>query len=97
MAEQEDFERLVDWIKRFNDCVGQVVEEKNTTLTLVDSAEYELSQVRRQLRPSSQLPREALRTLCEPGRTPKGVFNVKLRSPENVCTPQWWAVLGLGE
>jgi hypothetical protein len=97
MAEEDDFEQLVGWIGRFNDCVGQVVEEINTTLTLVDSAEYELRQVRRQLRPSSQLPKEALTTLCEPGRTPKGVFNVKLRSPENIRTPQWWAVLGLGE
>ena len=94
MAGDDDFDRLVVWIGRFNACVEQAVEEKNTTLTLVDSAEYELDQLKRHIR-QAEPPRAALTKLAEPGRTPAGVFNVKLRSPENVRTPEWWAALGL--
>jgi hypothetical protein len=96
MSEQDDFERLVGWIGRFSACVDQVVEEKDATLTLLDSAEYELSQLRRQLCPP-QLPGQALPKSREPGPTPVGVFNVKLRSPENIRSPQWWVALGLSE
>lgn len=96
MAEQDDFERLKGWIGRFNACVDDALEEKNATHTLVDSAEYELSLLKRQIRrPPS--PREAHAKLHEPGRTPEGVFNVKLRNPDAVRTPQWWAALGLQE
>ena len=95
MINSEEFQRLAGWIGRFNSGVGLVREEQASTRTLVDSAEYELELLRRQLsgtrppvsRPAPEIPRAG----------GNGAFNTKLRRPENPTNPQWWAVLGLNQ
>ena len=95
MPNSEEFQRLVGWIGRFNRGVDQVREEQASTQTLVESVEYELEQLRRQVsgtRPPAGRPARE-RSSAKPAAT----FNVKLRHPENPKYPLWWAVLGLNQ
>ena len=96
MAETNDFDRINGWVGRLQTCVDQANQEKAATETLLDSAEYELLQLRRQLMPSPKSG-APITKVAEPGHSPAGVFNIKLRNPENFKNPQWWAVLGLNQ
>lgn len=92
-----EFQRIAGWLKSQNSGVERVQAAVASTETLLASAEYELAQLRRTFAKVRLDLRESQPKVVAIPPADPGAFEKKLRNPDSRKTPEWWAVLGLGQ
>jgi hypothetical protein len=95
MTNDREFSRLLEWIGRLNASLEAAEAEGRSTRNLLESAEYELVLLRRQLEtvPPAEDAHHAA-SEAAPGVSAESVaagFNAKLRHPSRVWQKLWAA------
>jgi hypothetical protein len=93
MDRDVDFEHLVSSLGAFGDGFERAKAEKESSETLIASAEYELEQVKKAF--ADNRLEEEPRPLPPRRGPPAALFASKLRKPEALEKPKWRAALGL--
>jgi hypothetical protein len=95
MTNDADFSRLIDWIGRLNAGLEAAEAEGRSAHNLLQSAEYELTLLRRQLEtvpPADDAPHATSEAApAAPAGSAAASFNSKLRHPSRVWQRLWAA------